>query len=113
MRKNTIDMPASLIRYLIGKEYVGRVNAYENKYIAAVQAEEEEYLKNHKLNRKTEIAEELAVLCNVSPYTISTYGNYAKGIDELREKNSTLANQILKGETKATLSDVKKLIMAL
>lgn len=107
------ELPTAMLKYLIGKEYVSRIKDYETKYIAAVQAEDEEFLKCHKFSCKRDIAESIGALCNVSAYTISCYGNYAMGIDELTKKNELLARQILMGETKATTRDLQKLIKAL
>lgn len=61
---------------------------------------------------KPRISEQLADELHIGKGTVLRAAEYAKGIDTIRDQSPELADAILKGETKATKEDVRKVGMA-
>lgn len=112
-KMNDKTISDAMKKYLIGKELRSRIEKAEEAYIKALHNEDEEYLKNHKLNSKGAIAKKLGEECHLSATTVINYGNYSDVLEQVKEKNELLVKQILAGETHMTYKDLKKMIEVL
>lgn len=115
MRRSISDaeLSAAMKKYLIGKEFLGRIKQSEESYISAAESANEEYMNTHKLNCKGTVAEALAKECHLAPSTIISYSKFAVHIDLLREKNNELASQILSGKVQMSFKDIEQLTKVL
>ena len=97
-------------KYLVGKEFLNRFKKAEDDYIHAADVGDEEYLRTHKLAYKSEIAEDLAKECHLSVKTVLQYAEYAEVLEQVKEKNEKLVQQVLAGDTKMTCQNLRKLL---
>ncbi len=104
---------SAMKKYLIGKELKDRLREAEEVYIAALERGDAEYIEKHKLNSKGKIAAILGEECHLSASTVIGYGNYADALEQIKEKNEKLVQQILSGNTRMTYTDLKHLIKVL
>ncbi len=100
-------------KYLIGKELRNRQKEAEDVYINALERGDADYIEKHKLNSKGKIAANLGEECHLSASTVIGYGNYADALEQVKEKNDKLVQQILSGNTHMTYTDLKHLLKAL
>lgn len=91
-------------KYLIGKRFnLEKSKTYKNNIEGRNQ-----YSKNPKsIGYKT--SHKIAKEYNISPNTVYRYASFANAIDNISQKETILANQILNGQVKFTQEDVKKL----
>ena len=113
--KNELNekISSAMIKYLLGKELRERIRKTEEAYIHAVEIGDEEYLKNHKLPSKTEMAESLGKECHLSTPTLLSYQCFTEAIEKVRKKNDKLIQQVLAGETNMTYRDLMNVLDAL
>ncbi len=113
--KKTSDEKISnaMKKYLIGNELKARLQKAEDDYIRALEIGDTEYVENHKLNSKGKIAAALGEECHLSASTVISYGNYADALEQIREKNEKLVQQVLSGQTHMTYKDLKHILKAL
>lgn len=98
--------------YCWGKLYEARKHTHGaepggrgNQYVKVVSIQNENLPKQR-------ISEQLADELHIGKGTVLRAAEYAKGIDTIRDQSPELADAILKGETKATKEDVRKVGMA-
>ncbi|MCR5598256.1 MAG: hypothetical protein K6G19_08775 [Lachnospiraceae bacterium] len=106
---NDEKLSNAMRKYLIGKELMNRMQKAEADYVQAVEAEDSDYIKNHKLNSKGKIAAALGEECHLSASTVISYGRYTEALERVKEKNEKLVQQILSGETYMTYEELKKI----
>lgn len=113
--KKTSDEKLShaMQKYLIGKELMDRLKKAEEEYVHALEVGNIEYVDSHKLNSKGKIAAALGEECHLSSYTVISYGKYAEALEQVKQKNEKLVQQILQGETNMTYKDLKQLLNVL
>lgn len=110
---NDERLSSAMKKYLIGKELKSRMEKAEADYVHALEIGDEEYVRTHKLNSKGKIAEKLAEECHLSASSVIAYCNYAEALEQIKEKNEVLVQQILSGETHMTYKDLKNILNAL
>ena len=108
-KANDEKLSNAMKKYLIGRELMSRINKAEDDYVQAVEAEDSDYIKSHKLNSKGKIAASLGEECHLSASTVMNYGRYTEALEKVREKNEKLVQQILSGETYMTYEELKKI----
>jgi hypothetical protein len=98
--------------YCWGKLYEARKHTHGGDRKSSIQTG---YLKNQQVVSiqngnlaKQRVSEQLAEELHIGKGTVLRAAEYAKGIDTIREQSPELADAILKGETKATKEDVRK-----
>lgn len=91
--------------YLIGKRFnLEKKGIQGNNKVTGINR----YSLKEK-EEKSKTIENLAKEYKVSPATIYRYARFANAIDNISKKESILANRILTGQSKFTLSDVNNL----
>lgn len=114
MKKDSYERISNAMKkYLIGKELKARLEQAEAEYVHALEVGDTEYVESHKLNSKGKIAAALGEECHLSASTVISYGNYSDALEQVREKNEKLVQQILSGKTHMTYKDLKHLLSAL
>lgn len=112
-KTNDERLSHAMRKYLIGKELMNRMKKAEEDYVHALEAGDTEYVDSHKLNSKGRIASALGEECHLSASTVISYGRYAEALEQVKDKNEKLVQQILSGETNMTYRDLKQLINVL
>ena len=103
------NLSTAMKKYLIGKELKQRLQKAEDEYVHALEIGDTEYVESHKLNSKGRIAAALGEECHLSAATVISYSNYADALEQVRQKNEKLVQQILSGETYMTHAELKKM----
>lgn len=107
---NSVKLSSAMKKYLLGKELRERLQKAEEDYMHAVEVGDEDFLSKHKLNNKVEIAEGLGKECHLSKTTIISYVTFAEIIEQVKEKNEKLVQQVLSGETRMSCRDLRKML---
>ena len=107
---NDDGLSSAMRKYLIGKELKSRLQKAEEDYVHALEIGDSEYVDSHKLNRKGQIAAALGEECHLSASTVIGYGKYSEALEQVREKNEALVQQILAGETRMTYEELRNVV---
>ena len=111
--ENKEKLSLAMRKYLVGKELLTRLKKAEGDYIRAADVGDVAYLNTHKMPNKSEIADGLGKECHLSGKTVLLYADYAEVLEQVKERNEKLVQQVLAGETLMTYRDLRSLLEVL